>query len=72
MGRALTGQTRCGARACTRTVRSSMRRVASLILFDVFEHWSLTTPQPMGLHRDALALVVLPSILWRSPRESTQ
>ncbi len=57
MGRAVPGRTRYGARARTRTIRSSIQRVASsaterdqLICVDLYEHRVLTTNQLFELH----------------------
>ena len=61
MGRAVTGRTRYGARARTRTIRSSIQRVASsaterdqLICVDLYEHRVLTTNQLFELHFTSL------------------
>jgi len=80
MGRALAGRTRYGARARTRTIRSSIQRVASsaterdqLICVDLYEHRVLTTNQLYELHfssiqRTRARLLQLHDmgVLWRN------
>ncbi len=80
MGRAVTGRTRYGARARTRTIRSSIQRVASsaterdqLICVDLYEHRVLTTNQLFELHftsvqrtRARLLRLHDMGVLWRN------